>query len=96
MIGPTAGIVISRCTRSDSSGSRASEQKTKLEESVPDLGKDFALGSEHTASEHLRKVLQSEALRGSPMLRRLLEYIGTSSLDGRGSELKEYTIRVEI
>ena len=27
------------------------------------------------------------------MLRRLLEYIGTSSLDGRGSELKEYDPR---
>jgi len=69
--------------------------KTGLEESVPDLGKDSALGSQNTASEHLRKVLQSETLRSSPMLRRLLEYIGTRSLDGRGSELKEFTIGVE-
>ena len=51
--------------------------------------------SQDDASRQLEKVLQSEVLRASPNLRRLLEYIGQRSLNGHGGELKEYTIGVE-
>ncbi|NUQ30129.1 MAG: hypothetical protein HOQ35_16635, partial [Acidobacteriaceae bacterium] len=47
------------------------------------------------ALECLNHVLQSETFKSAAMLRRLLEYIGTRSADGRAEELKEYTIGVE-
>ena len=56
---------------------------------------DQILYSEISASDYLKRVLQCETLKGSPNLRRLLEYIGTRSLYGTGNGLKEYTIGVE-
>lgn len=47
------------------------------------------------ALECLNHVLQSETFKSAAMLRRLLEYIGTRSADGRAEDLKEYTIGVE-
>ena len=44
---------------------------------------------------YLARVLQSETLRSSPNLRRLLEFLGSRSLEGHGQELKEYIIGVE-
>lgn len=47
------------------------------------------------ALDCLNHVLQSETFKSAAMLRRLLEYIGTRSADGRAEDLKEYTIGVE-
>ena len=64
-------------------------------ESLDDVKRDQGLGPEASALDYLNKVLQCETLRASPNLRRLLEYIGTRSLEGQGVELKEYTIGVD-
>jgi hypothetical protein len=69
--------------------------KVGLEEPVVPAAKDPGLVSDATASKHLKRVLQSKTLRAAPTLRRLLEYMGTRTLDGLGADLKEYTIGVE-
>jgi hypothetical protein len=76
----------------------ACELNSKIKTGVEDSPEQDVKGSEPTeskASEQLTRVLRSEVLRGAPLLRQLLEYIGSRSLDGRGTELKEYTIGVE-
>ncbi len=44
--------------------------------------------------EHLGRVLASGSFRGSEALRRLLRYTVETTLEGKGEELKEYTIGV--
>lgn len=46
--------------------------------------------------EELTRLLQSENLRNSESLRRLLAYLGRAHLDGRGRELKEYSIGRDV
>jgi hypothetical protein len=72
-----------------------SKNKIGVEEPPLEDTKDYVEVTGSKASEQLNRVLHSEVLRGAPLLRRLFEYIGSRSLDGRGAELKEYTIGVE-
>ena len=46
--------------------------------------------------EELTRLLQSENLRNSESLRKLLSYLGRNYLQGRGRELKEYSIGRDV
>ncbi len=71
-----------------------SKSKSSVEDSPEENVRAYEVTGSR-ASDQLARVLRSEVLRGAPLLRRLFEYIGSRSLDGRGAELKEYTIGVE-
>lgn len=56
------------------------------------------LSQEHASGyrQQLDRVIQSACFRDTPSSRRLLQYIGTRSLDGDLQNLKEFTIGVEV
>jgi hypothetical protein len=47
-------------------------------------------------SEQLERVLHSRALQNSESLRALLQYVGGRAIDGQDSQVKEYTIAVDV
>ncbi len=53
-------------------------------------------GQAEIFKEELTRLLQSETLRNSEALRRLLAYLGQAYLDGRNRELKEYSIGRDV
>ncbi|HEY6328634.1 MAG TPA: hypothetical protein VI756_04800, partial [Blastocatellia bacterium] len=50
----------------------------------------------HEKSEQLDRVLHSRALQNSESLRALLQYVGGRAIDGQDSQVKEYTIAVDV
>jgi len=56
--------------------------------------------SEHPAPEavrlHLAKILASQGFAGAPSLARFLSFVVEETLEGRGAELKEYLIGVDV
>lgn len=47
-------------------------------------------------SQQLERVLHSRALQNSESLRALLQYVGGRAIDGQDSQVKEYTIAVDV
>jgi len=58
------------------------------------VGKREELSVEQ-CQQQLQRVLQSNALRNSPTLQQLLQFLGTRGIEGAPEGLKEYTIGVE-
>jgi len=44
----------------------------------------------------LERILNSRTFQAAPQLRKFLEYVGTAALQGRGDEIKEYTIGTNV
>ena len=43
----------------------------------------------------LQKILESRTFRSTEVLKRLLEYLGRQAMEGKGEDLKEYTVGIE-
>src|SRR5215510_11188397 len=55
-----------------------------------------SLGSEHAIRQHLSLVLASSAFAPVDRLKRFLRYVVEETVAGRGDNLKEYPIGVEV
>jgi hypothetical protein len=69
--------------------------KSGLDGPVGTTVPDYAESLDERFAQQLKKVLHSKTFSGAATLRRILDYMGTRTLAGVGSELKEYTIGVE-
>src|ERR1035438_4388374 len=49
----------------------------------------------HDCFEELMTVMTSKMLRRAPNLAKILEFVCTEHLEGRGANIKEYTVAVE-
>jgi serine/threonine-protein kinase len=53
-------------------------------------------GPENTVREQLKRILQSNTFREAGRLKRFLEFVVTEKLEGRGDDLKEYVVAVQV
>jgi hypothetical protein len=58
-------------------------------------GREFNAEPEQAAALQVERILQSETLRSSEALRRLLRYLAQKTIAGEADQLKEYTVAIE-
>ncbi len=61
----------------------------------PDEGVQTHFAGEKSLLEQVERVLHSEELRGSEVLRRLLKFLAEKSVSGEADELKEYVVATD-